>query len=499
MLHNGDALAVLASLPGDSVDAICTDPPAGISFMGHQWDHDHGGREGWVRAFATIFAECRRVLRPGGHAFVWALPRTSHWTATALEDAGFEIRDICVHLFGSGFPKSLDVGKAIDKAAGAVREVVGTDDSPRQRSRTVRDLAIGPGGLYRWGDEHLVWNDLPEHAQAYFIRKADERKIITAPATPEAVRWNGWGTALKPAYEHWILCRKPLSEPTVAANVLTHGIGGLNVDGCRIESGERPNILKTPKNGNYSGVFARGSKADGTTTAGRWPANVALSHNDDCEQVGVRQVKPSNGSGVASPRSRCIGGGLIFGNGQADKTNGYSAGYTAPDGTETVPAWHCTEGCAVAMLDAQSGERPGASSNGKRVEYDNRSAYGKGWGQMEQVPGHGDTGGASRFFYTAKASTRERNLGLPAGMVNSHPTVKSIALMRWLCRLITPPGGTVLDCFMGSGTTGCAATLEGFNFIGIEQDAHYVDIAQRRIAYWAAQGRQVDMFAELPA
>jgi site-specific DNA-methyltransferase (adenine-specific) len=336
ILH-GQAQEVLAEFSNASVDTMVTDPPAGISFMGKDWDHDHGGRAGWCAAFTAVFSECLRTLKPGAYALVWALPRTSHWTATALEDAGFEIRDVLTHHFGTGFPKSLNVGKMLDE-------------------------------------------------------------------------WKGWGTALKPATEHWILCRKPLAG-TVAANVAEHRAGALNVDGCRVEGGLKRDPRSADgtrsqrvQNEGWDRPWKQGEQRleDWDAAQGRWPPNLLLTHAADC-------------------------------------------------GDE------CADGCPVREMDAQSGE------------------------------GHsGQGGGASRFFprfrYQAKPSQRERNAGLPEGEKNKHPTVKSVELMRWLCRLVTPPGGVVLDPFMGSGSTGVACAAEGFRFIGIEGEAEYVQLAEQRIA-----------------
>jgi len=390
-LIHGDCMAALRELPDACVDSIVTDPPAGISFMGKAWDGDKGGRKQWTAWLAGVAAECLRVLKPGGHALVWALPRTSHWTATALEDAGFEVRDCLTHLFGTGFPKSLDFA-----------------------TETVRDEN---GHKY-------------DRTRAEFI------------GTPYAD--GGWGTALKPASEHWWLVRKPLVG-TVAANVLGWGTGALNVDGCRIGDGGQLK-WEQPRDMGYHGGSDAGAVAATSSALGRWPANVILD----------------------------------------------------PE--------------AAAMLDEQSGDRGGGYGVRGKGSLEGRTSYampGQG-----QVVGYGDSGGASRFFYVAKPSTKEREAGtegLPrkaaaelvdreegsAGMgpragagrtskgrANHHPTVKSIALMRWLVRLITPPGGLVLDPFCGSGTTGCACVLEGFSFIGIEQDAEYVRIADARITHW---------------
>lgn len=206
-LHHGDCLEVMRSLPENSVDAVVTDPPAGISFMNRSWDSDKGGRTQWVSWMTDVMAECLRVLKPGGHALVWALPRTSHWTATAIEDAGFEVRDVITHHFGSGFPKSANISKYLDKMAGAEGEVVKQFDATYGINKT-------------------------RVAQGYRPNEVAP-SVHRAPATDLAKQYDGWGTALKPASEHWILARKPLIG-TVAANITQWGVGGLNIDGCRI-------------------------------------------------------------------------------------------------------------------------------------------------------------------------------------------------------------------------------------------------------------------------
>jgi|ERR1700761_23663 len=320
----GDCLKQLKTLEDSSVDSLITDPPAGISFMGKDWDDDKGGRDQWIAWMTDVMKECLRVMKPGAHGLVWALPRTSHWTATALENAGFEVRDVITHLFGSGFPKSHNIAKAIE--------------------------------------------------------------------TAEAKQWEGWGTALKPASEHWILVRKPCSEKTVAKNVLKHGVGGINIDECRI--GSNPGY--SYPNGAGGSSFSVGKGTDGTrtipvqSTQGRFPANLVLSHSEHC--------------------------------------------------TDT----ECDQECAIKRLDEQSGI-------------------------LKQ-------GGASRFFYCAKASKADK------GSENTHPTVKSTKLMQYLIKLITPPNGVVLDPFMGSGSTGVAATELKFEFIGIEKEPEYHEIALKRVA-----------------
>lgn len=396
-LHHGDCLDVLPTIPDNSIDAIVTDPPAGIAFMGKDWDKDKGGRDEWIAWMERVAVECRRVLKPGAHALVWTIPRTSHWTAMAWENAGYEVRDKIAHLFGSGFPKSVNVGKVIDDALGAEREIVGEGAyaSRRVSSRRVLD-----------GGEEVDWH-------------YGDGDIITAPATQEAKHWDGWGTALKPAREDWLLLRKPL-EGTVVANVLKWGTGAINVDGCRIDLGgdDTSRGLTKPKGWKNSSAL-NGSVSD-DWKKGRWPAHV--THDGSAEVVALFPVTT-----------------------QADK-----------------------------RLSKVQRQPPGMNG-----------IYGSFAG-VDSTPVYGDAGSAARFFYCAKASKADRNEGLPDGEINRHPTVKATALMRWLVRLVTPPGGVVLDPFAGSGSTGKACMLEGCNFIGIERDAESVEIAKHRIGFAVA-------------
>jgi site-specific DNA-methyltransferase (adenine-specific) len=363
----GECIETMRGMEADSIDAIVTDPPYGLGFMGKKWDALPPGQD-WAE-------ECLRVLKPGGHLLAFGGSRTYHRLAVAVEDAGFEIRDQIMWLYGSGFPKSLDVSKALDRG--------------------------------QTGD-------------------------ITAPATPEAVKWSGWGTALKPAHEPVVVARKPLIG-TVAQNVERFGVGGLNIDGCRVDA-ETTTGWGDDGSKLYEGGLSR-EGGEPRPAEGRWPANIMLD----------------------------------------------------PD--------------AAALLDAQSG--PSKSRKGKP----RRGTNGVGWGMSATGAEYEDSGGPSRFFYCAKASKKERNAGLDgfdevaakrtqAGgddtrgrpiplNRNNHPTVKPIEVMRWLVRLVTPPGGTVLDPFTGSGTTGIAAGLEGCEFIGIEMEPEYAEIAEARIAWWA--------------
>jgi len=488
----GDCVDVLRGMEDASVDAIVTDPPYGLGFMGQTWDRPWAvtaearvgfeGREGnltlpshrdnrnancrrcggrqrganrcrcetplWDRvpaqdmrdfqAWCEVWArEALRVLKPGGHLLAFGGTRTYHRLACALEDAGFEIRDCLAWIYGSGFPKSLDVSKAIDRHFGAEREIVGEQPD-------------------RWTQKGSV---------LFATGQPRETVPITgAPATPEAAQWQGWGTALKPAHEPVVVARKPLAG-SVAENVLEHGTGALNIDACRLEPGEggsRDGEASADR--TYDGIggdqkFAMKPGVRGGAAEGRWPANVALD-----------------------PES-------------------------------------------AAMLDEQSGTLTSGGGPLNRNADKFRTTYGEFKGGDEPADAlYGDTGGASRFFYCAKASTAERNAGLddfplrerPAWSSgtqnpgsfqegntgptrNIHPTVKPIGLMRWLVRLVTPPGGLVLDPFAGSGTTGIAAVLEGFEFVGVERDPEYARIARARVGWWAQHPEGVSVEAALAA
>ena len=379
-IYTGDCLEVLRQLPDASVDAVVTDPPYGISFMGKSWDgpagmlgqmatgdekrgalayggshsrgyadNDNAAFQAWAELWAV---ECLRVLKPGGHLLAFGGTRTWHRLACAIEDAGFEVRDSIAWMYGSGFPKSLDVSKAIDKAAGAERRVIGTRSD-------------GASSIYSMGQGAPMSHKLP----------------VTAPATDAAREWQGWGTALKPAHEPIVVARKPLVG-TVAANVLEHGTGALNVDGCRIQGGPSKGGAVSGHKGTRNAVGGYAHDAvgiDRQLSAGRWPANVVLDEDQAAEL--------------------------------------------------------------------------------------NRQAE------------------ASRFFYVAKAPAKER----PKVDGTAHPTVKPLTLMRWLCRLVTPPDGVILEPFAGSGTTVEAALLEGFRVIGIEREADYLPLIQARLDRVAEQ------------
>jgi DNA modification methylase/transcriptional regulator with XRE-family HTH domain len=419
-VRHGDCRDIMRTLPNNSVDAIVSDPPYGLAFMGKAWDHGVPGVEFWTEAL--------RVAKPGAHLVAFGGTRTFHRLAVAIEDAGWEVRDCLSWLYGSGFPKSHDIGKAIDKHGGTPPSWFGPWFRKWREQHGVTQKQVAAlfpsktgnltGCVANW---ELGFN-LPTPEQFNVIRdtfglpfasiEAAEREVvgekastalavapgqntdrpqvsldITRPATDAAKQWDGWGTALKPAWEPIVLARKPLVG-TVAANVTQYGTGGINVDGCRIPTEGQPRIKgglsgvhdNTDVLGN-GGLKKRVERPD--DLLGRWPANVCLDED------------------------------------------------------------------AAALFPE------------------------------------------SRFFYTAKASRREREAGCES---NGHPTIKPIALMRWLCRLVTPPDGLVLDPFNGSGSTGCAAVLEGFRYLGAELDADYVEIARKRIAHWASQTPEPDLF-----
>jgi DNA modification methylase len=451
-IHHGDCLEVLAGLAAESLEACVCDPPYGIRFMGKAWDgadiekrvaerrkyhqnedpraghtgghnsraaeagkYDRGrvANVAFQEFMGEVFAAVFRVLKPGGHLLAFGGTRTFHRLACGIEDAGFEMRDTLGWLYGSGFPKSLDVSKAMDKAAGAERQVVGN------YGRSFRPH--GNSGNAGW------------------VRPSHElHGAVTQPSTLNAQRWSGWGTALKPAWEPIILARKPLCG-TVAQNVLRYGTGAVNVDGCRV--GAEGATTRSHQAAEYSPLGWSTGHSVVSLPKGRWPANVL--HDGSAE---VLEVFPQTG--------------------------------------------------------------PGAFA---KVQHKPSAVYGQI--RPREIPERitTDAGSAARFFYCAKASKHDREEGLDGFSTNivnrygeqgqgplpqqtprrtqanrnHHPTVKPTKLMRYLCRLVTPPGGTVLDPFAGSGSTGKAALLEGFNFVGIEREAEYVAIARARCAHAA--------------
>ena len=447
-LHLGECLAVMRTMADNSVDAIVTDPPYGLSFMGKRWDYDVPAVEVW--------AECLRVLKPGGHLLAFAGTRTQHRMAVRIEDAGFEIRDMIAWVYGSGFPKSLDVSKAIDKAAGAQRterlapKAGHENHVGRDNMKALRESGAlsGAGGFSR------PWMHDPQ--------KVEDSHWDFAPATDAARQWQGWGTALKPALEPITLARKPFPQ-TVAENVLAHGTGALNIDGCRVPT---------------AGWDAKAMERVNSPGSGRNYASTA------------RQTPDGKWDGP-------------IGTGAMDTTQGRFPANLIHDGSAEVVAMFPSEAGAAAPVHQRNADKF-------------RTAYSAFSGNRDEAGStfHADSGSAARFFYVPKADNADREDGLidvppgPAGVgdnrpsgsfnerigkstvaprSNTHPTVKPTDLMRYLCRLVTPPGGVVLDPFMGSGSTGRAALLDSFRFVGIEREEQYLAIAAARIAAIARQ------------
>ena len=409
VLH-GDCREAMRTMPDNSVDAIITDPPYELGFMGKSWDSTG------IAYDVTVWQECLRVLKPGGHLLAFGGSRTYHRLTCAIEDAGFQIRDQIMWVYGSGFPKSLNISKAIDRAAGAEREETGLPNG--------MNSCLG-GSACKCQTDGLKYSPTKHAAHSL-------------PSTAEAKEWDGWGTALKPAHEPIVMARKPL-EGTVAQTVLTHGTGGINIDGCRVGRADGDDSSAGNRTANFATqeTMSGGNGSGGWSQndMGRFPANFIHDGSDE-----VLELFPQSNGGAFPKKSN------------------------VPTGRHYEGGW-------------------GAVDNGSRTEM--------------------GEGSAARFFYCAKASKKDRNEGcqtlpdqqwrdegaaiperdnrpfLPSK--NNHPTVKPTDLMRYLCRLVTPPNGTVLDPFTGSGSTGKAATLEGFNFVGIEQSAEYVEIATARI------------------
>ena len=421
-LHLGNSLDVLDTLADNSVDSIVTDPPYEIGFMGKGWDNTG------IAFNVEIWKKCLRVLKPGGHMVAFNHSRMFHRMMVAIEDAGFEIRDTIMWLYGSGFPKSHNISKTIDKLMGVEPKVVGK--AKGVGNNNTYSMKSGLGGSQEFKSEY----DLTE-------ANSDEEK-----------QWSGWGTALKPAYEPIVLARKPILEQNIAQNVLKWGVGGINIDECRVEA--EPELAKNWQRKSPVGfrdeehtLYGKGELKEGIenyTPTGRFPANII---HDGSEEV-------------------VCGFPITTSSGGEFKANDY--------------------------------EEKGVATNFTRGNYIGRN----------------DSGSASRFFYTAKASQEDRNEGLDiAGFkqqvvndgrqtpidnafqrgetkrLNTHPTVKPTDLMKYLVRLITPKGGVVLDLFMGSGSTGKAVMLENaerqanYHFIGIDMTPEYVEIAKARIDY----------------
>lgn len=461
-VRHGDCIALMRAMPDASVDAVVTDPPYELGFMGKSWDASG------IAFNVEVWAEALRVLKPGGHLLAFSGSRTYHRMACAIEDAGFHVRDQIMWLYGSGFPKSLDVSKAVDAidraqasrqraltftawmrstgiTAREIDNVTGTNMGghyltdaqqpsvatadlfdllrpllptvPEQIEELVRSRTVDSENMKRRAvvGEHKGTSPGCNMRTGMLGDDKDAVGVVTAPATDDARRWSGWGTALKPAHEPICMARRPL-DGTVAANVLKHGTGAINVDGCRIRlaDGEAARTGNTERSSAVGYGVASWHKSGTTPNHGRWPANVLHDGSDEATE-GLRDAARYFYCAKAS---------------RADREHG----------CEDLPA------------------RSGAEA----VERDEDSA-----GMASPRAGAGRTAASVR---------------------NHHPTVKPTELMRYLCRLVTPPDGLVLDPFTGSGSTGRGAVMEGFRFIGCEQSEEYVAIARARIAA-AASGQ----------
>ncbi len=452
----GDCLPLMADMPDESFTACLCDPPYGLQFMGKDWDHGVPGVPYW--------AEVLRVLKPGGVLMAFGGTRTHHRLMVAIEDAGFEIFDCMMWLYGSGFPKSHDISKAIDKAAGMEREVIGKHPDPRHKYPNT-DIT---GGRYIGGTP-----------------AARESGIITAPATPDAETWSGYGTALKPAWEPIVLARKPRLA-TYAATAVEHGSGAFNIDEGRVGT------EATLRTNGKTAIWAAGgmNSAQGGSTQGRWPANLLLSHSPGCVRRGERRVK----SGIAVRKTGISDAGMFaFGNRgpEPDMT------YADADGLETIADWDCVPDCAVRLLGEQSGERKagGVVTGAPQSHTGESGIYGE-YGRVANQP-HSDTGTAARFFknfdpplrwkYSAKASRAERDAGLSDGERCVHPCVKPLAVTRYLATLLLPPeayrdDATLLVPFAGVGSEIIGALRAGWrHVVGIELSEEYAEMARRRI------------------
>lgn len=563
----GDNAIWLKKIPDNSIDSIVTDPPAGISFMSRGWDSDKGGRDHWIAWMCEVATECKRVLKPGGHAFVWAIPRTSHWTATAWENAGFEIRDVVAHIFGSGFPKSLNIGKAVDKMQGNEREIVG-------------ETRIGKTSM---GDAS-GW-DTSEHMKA--IKESGSVNI-----TKGTSEWEGWGTALKPAREDWILMRKPIESKTVAQNVLKYGTGGINIDESRVISyttayndGDnndcnlqehtvleiRHKICSEPpfslseslelsrlssddeygqkwyKQRDYSDdcsscrrlydallpLFLKGDQVsvqqlhdvlddidhlrieqkhnlssqysdlhsslddfyqlilsylNDTTLILNKQEKITLNLNKKGEQLfNEGDVKKAKWSGDSEERTGRFPANLIHDNSEEvrecfpetksvvrisedkdEQQNTWSLGRTG-----ITPRGHNDSGNASRFFKSIREECPHGNWENWCDEEgckDKVQISPEEWEKMNTF---------KSIIYQAKSSKSERTNG--GAITNSHPTIKPIALMEYLIKMVTPKGGTVLDPFAGSGSTLVAAKQNGYQYIGIEMTEEYIPIIEARL------------------
>ena len=508
---NGDNIELLKKYPDNYFDAVVTDPPYGLGkepnaeelmkdwvekgyheisgkgFMGKEWDAFIPQPVFWKEVF--------RVLKHGGHVLSFFGTRTYDWGVMSMRFAGFEVRDCIQWLYGSGFPKSHNISKALDKMEGAEREVIGK----KERGSVEEAKERGAGFL----SDPANRNNTKQFGYG--------TELITAPSTESAKQWDGWGTALKPANEPIVLARKPLEKGlSIAENILKWGVGGINIDATRIGFKDHADYKESTQKNQHADfgtkpltnntVYGDYSMVQPTNYApeGRFPANIILTHHDDCECKGTKKVKAIKGGNSGTI------GNEVYGKFNGEKNND-GCGFGDENGQEQIEDWDCHEDCPIKILNEQSGVKASTRN----------MSYSRGGGDfIDGIPNQkekswfkSEVGGASRFFYVAKASKAERNKGLEefdtkqttggggtyneeagakygsikAEGKNFHPTVKPIKLMQYLVKMITPPNGIVLDPFCGSGTTGVACKLDGFQFVGLEQDPDYAKIADARI------------------
>lgn len=457
-IFQGDCREVVSLFDDNTFDAILTDPPYELGFMDRDWD------KSGISYDPATWQAMLRVLKPGGHMLCFAGTRTFHRITCAIEDGGFQIRDCLMWLYGSGFPKSHNVGLAIDKAKGG-------KDRGKAVATALTKLPY-QGGQY--GQQSTEKLPSGQQLPAY------------EPQSDEAKQWDGWGTNLKPAWEPIILARKPLDEKTIVANVLEHGTGALNIDATRIHGADsegKDYTVKRLKPGatpNKTGGNWRPENDDhlpwekervykGQTKDGRWPANLTLSHSEDCICVGKQTVK-------GRTINRFDDGAKPFGKGAGHD-------YTSEDfPDDLVEIWACVPGCPIRMLDDQVGDTGNKwkKNYGEQYAEEKRQYKGgtfAGGGYLGNST-YSDAGGPSRYFYCSKASKKERTCD---GQVdNKNPCIKPLDLLRYLVRLITPPGGIVLDPFCGSASGGVACIAEGFDYVGIDVEELDVEVAKER-------------------
>jgi site-specific DNA-methyltransferase (adenine-specific) len=510
---NGNNIDILKTYPDNYFDAVVTDPPYGLGkepnaaelmkdwiengyhevsgsgFMGKEWDAFVPQPVFWKEVF--------RVLKHGGHVLSFFGTRTYDWGVMSMRFAGFEVRDCIQWLYGSGFPKSHNISKALDKMEGAEREIIGTKERGSVEEAKERGVGFLSDPANRNNTKQFGYGT----------------ELITAPATESAKQWDGWGSALKPANEPIVLARKPLEKGlSIAENILKWGVGGINIDATRIGFKDDADYKESTQKNQHADfgtkpitnntVYGDYSMIQPTNYApeGRFPANIIFTHHPECECIGLKKVKGVEGG------TKPVGGNYKL---SENKTNQPYFNYADENGQETIENWNCHEDCPIRILDEQSGVSKSPKTYKRNSDGINDKIYGQGIGEKsgKDSINFGDTGGASRFFYVAKASKAERNKGLEGfdtkqtiggggtyneeagakyGSIkaegkNFHPTVKPIKLMQYLVKMITPPKGIVLDPFCGSGTTGVACKLDGFQFVGMEQDPEYSKIAESRI------------------